>query len=240
VDTANANAYCSGTLIAPKVFLTAAHCGEEGERVYVTFDEVVTDSSKLIRGTFHGDPEYSWRQSDPHDIAVVVFSTPSRGITPALLPTAGQFDTLQKNQQFTAVGYGREEPVNQPGGPVLADPNVRQYAVSSLNAVNPSWLRLSQNQATGDGGACYGDSGGPNFLGAGRDETQIIAGITITGDSLCKATNVIYRLDTESARSFLSQYVAVPGMSAAHKTNADKDHPKRRRDRDQRDRAQRR
>ena len=86
----------------------------------------------------------------------------------------------------------------------------RDYAVSALNAVGPSYLRLSQNPATGDGGTCYGDSGGPNFLGAGSTQTDIIAGITITGDALCKLTNVIYRLDTEPARDFLAQYVTLP------------------------------
>jgi secreted trypsin-like serine protease len=30
--------YCSATLISPTVFLTAAHCAEDGERVQVTFD----------------------------------------------------------------------------------------------------------------------------------------------------------------------------------------------------------
>jgi hypothetical protein len=80
-----------------------------------------------------------------------------------------------------------------------------------LNAVNSAWLRLSQNPATGDGGTCFGDSGGPNFLGAGASETAVIAGITITGDSVCRATNVIYRLDTPAAREFLmSQGIAVP------------------------------
>jgi hypothetical protein len=82
--------------------------------------------------------------------------------------------------------------------------------VASLNSINPTWLRLSQNQATGDGGACYGDSGGPNFLGAGAAETNIVAGTTITGDALCKATNVIYRTDTASARNFLSHFVSLP------------------------------
>jgi hypothetical protein len=65
----------------------------------------------------------------------------------------------------------------------------------------PGYLRLSQNSARGNGGTCYGDSGGPNFLGAGSTETDFIAGITITGDSLCKSTHVIYRFDTESARA---------------------------------------
>ncbi len=198
--------YCSGTLISPTVFLTAAHCNIGSSTVYVTFDSVYSSSSTLYTGTFYGDPQYSQRQNDPHDIAVVMFDTPITGITPAQLPTAGQFDNLAHDQAFTAVGYGGTEPVNQPGGPVISYPDIRMYAVSTLNATNPYWLRLSQNQATGDGGTCYGDSGGPNFYG----DTTVIAAITITGDSLCKATNVTYRVDTDSARTFLGQYVTLP------------------------------
>ena len=107
-----------------------------------------------------------------------------------MLPTLGQFDSLPKGQQFTAVGYGGQEAVNQPSRPVIGYLNTREYAVSTLNAVGLSYLRLSQNPATGDGGTCYGDSGSPNFLGAGSTQTDIIAGITITGDALCKSTNV--------------------------------------------------
>ncbi len=202
--------YCSGTLISPTVFLTAAHCDIGTEKVYVTFDSEYTSKSKLYTGMFYADPLYNQSQSDPHDIAVVVFDRPIKGITPAQLPTLGQFDSVDKDQQFTAVGYGGQEAVNQPGGPVIGYLDTREYAVSTFNAVGPSYLRLSQNPATGSGGTCYGDSGGPNFLGAGEEETNIIAGITITGDALCKSTNVIYRLDTESARAFLGQFVTLP------------------------------
>jgi hypothetical protein len=202
--------YCSGTLISPTVFLTAAHCDIGTSTVYVTFASVYTSKSKLYSGTFYADPEFNQSQSDPHDIAVVVFDRPIRGIEPARLPTLGQFGAVAKDQQFTAVGYGGQEAVNQPGGPVIGYLDTREYAVSTFNAVGPSYLRLSQNPATGNGGACYGDSGGPNFLGAGSTETNIIAGITITGDALCKSTNVIYRLDTESARAFLDDFVALP------------------------------
>ena len=79
-------------------------------------------------------------------------------------------------------------------------------ATGTLNSTNPSWLRISMNPSTGNGGTCYGDSGGPNFLGT----TQIIAAITITGDAVCRSTNVVYRLDTQSARTFLGQYVTLP------------------------------
>ncbi len=202
--------YCSGTLISPTVFLTAAHCNVGTSRVSVTFDSAYSSKSKLYAGTYYFDPQYNQAQSDTHDIAVVVFDKPVTGIAPARLPQAGQLDSLSVNQKFTAVGYGGQEPVNQPGGPVIAYLDTREYAVSSLDAVNPAWLRLSQNQATGDGGTCYGDSGGPNFLGAGATETNIVAGTTITGDVFCKATNVIYRTDTPSARNFLSGFVALP------------------------------
>ena len=62
------------------------------------------------------------------------------------------------------------------------------------------------NASTGNGGTCYGDSGGPNFLG----DTGVIAAITITDDAVCRSTNVVYRLDTPSARAFLYDHVTLP------------------------------
>jgi secreted trypsin-like serine protease len=198
--------YCSGTLISPTVFLTAAHCGEDGERVGVTFDTAYQAGDKVYYGTFEADPLYSQSQSDPHDIAVVVFDKPIRGITPAKLPTADSLSNLSGSQTFTSVGYGAYEVTKGPGGHQYLYNDVRMVATGTLNSTNPSWLRISMNPSTGNGGTCYGDSGGPNFLGT----TQIIAAITITGDAVCRSTNVVYRLDTESARAFLAQYVALP------------------------------
>ena len=198
--------YCSGTLISPTVFLTAAHCAEDGERVAVTFDPAYQDGDKVYTGTFHADPAYNQSQSDPHDIAVVVFDKPVKGITPATLPEAGSLSGLSASQTFTSVGYGAYEVTRGPGGHQYLYDDVRMVATGTLNAVNPSWLRISMNPATGDGGTCYGDSGGPNFLG----DTDVIAAITITGDAICRSTNVDYRLDTASARSFLDDYVTLP------------------------------
>ena len=198
--------YCSGTLISPTVFLTAAHCGEDGERVAVTFDTAYQEGDKLYYGTFEADPLYNQSQSDPHDIAVVVLDQPVRGITPAELPEADSLSNLSGSQTFTSVGYGAYEVTKGPGGHQYLYNDVRMVATGTLNSTNPSWLRISMNPSTGNGGTCYGDSGGPNFLG----DTDVIAAITITGDAVCRSTNVVYRLDTESARTFLSQYVALP------------------------------
>ena len=197
--------YCSGTLISPTVFLTAAHCAE-GDRVRVTFSSAYQDGDKVYAGTWHADPAYNQSQSDPHDIAVVVLDREIKGITPARLPTAGSLANLAGSQQFTSVGYGAYEVTKGPGGHQYLYNDVRGVATGTLNSITQSWLKISMNPSHGDGGTCYGDSGGPNFLGT----TNVVAATTITGDSVCRSTNVDYRLDTPSARGFLAPDVALP------------------------------
>src|SRR5215208_6162035 len=198
--------YCSGTLISPTVFLTAAHCDEGTATVTVTFDPDYKAGDKTYTGTWHADPLYTWQQSDPHDIAVVVFDKPIKDIVPARLPAADSLSNLSGSQQFTSVGYGAYEVTNSPGGHQYLYNDVRMVATGTLNSINPAWLRISMNPTTGNGGTCYGDSGGPNFLGT----TDIVAATTITGDAICRSTNVTYRLDTASARAFLAQFVTLP------------------------------
>ena len=201
---------CSGTLISPTVFLTAEHCDEGVSRVAVTFDSSYAyPTGTTYWGTWHGDPNYNKTNSNPQDLAVVVLDNPVTGIQPARLPAAGSLSGLTGSQRFTSVGYGAQSVTSGKGGKTFHYADVRYVATGTLNAVTPSWLRISQNASTGNGGTCYGDSGGPNFLGAGASETNIVAGTTISGDTPCRSTNVDYRLDTPSARSFLGQFVSL-------------------------------
>ena len=222
---------CSGTLIAPNVFLTASHCTAYYEQelvpagygVAVSFDSAIpfgdltSKSTKLVAVTrVVTNPNYNQAQSDSQDIAVLLLdSRQTRGLTPAALPPAGLFDTLAaqnglKNAIFTAVGYGLQNRVTGGGVPYFQDMNPipRMYAFSSFNSLNGGYIRLSQNPSTGDGGTCFGDSGGPNFFT--YNGRRVIGAITITGDSVCRSTNVDYRLDIESARAFLAAFVTLP------------------------------
>lgn len=209
-------AFCTGTLISPTVMLTAAHCNPGVAQVKVTFESAVQNAAVMYVGRYSAHPNYRAGQNDPHDIAVIVFDQPIPGITPARLPTLGLFDTLKSNgmlaaTRYTAVGFGgQERTFDDKGKPYIAYEDKRENAVSSFGALNPAWLRLNQNSATGNAGTCFGDSGGPNFLGSGSAETTVIAGTTITGDTQCVQSNVVYRLDTESARSFLKDFVTLP------------------------------
>jgi hypothetical protein len=169
----------------------------------------------LVAASRHvGNPQFgSGGASDTHDIAVVLLAQAPAGITPARLPAAGLLDQLKAAHQldaqtFTPVGYGtvRED---KTGGPhSLFFDGVRRYALQHALNLEKAWLLLSMNPSTGNGGTCYGDSGGPHFLDGVN--SNLIASITITGDAWCRATDKTYRLDTASARDFLDDFVALP------------------------------
>jgi hypothetical protein len=162
------------------------------------------------------NPGFNQSQSDPGDVAVLlVEARDTRGIPNATLPTAGLLDQLSaqnglKNAVFTPVGYGLQNRVMGGGPPFFQDlnPVPRMFAFSSFNSIGGAFLRLSQNPSTGNGGTCFGDSGGPNFLN--HNGQRVLAAITITGDSVCRSTNTTYRLDIDSARNFLAPFVALP------------------------------
>jgi hypothetical protein len=207
-------AYCSGTLISPTVFVTAAHCGDPGQTTArVSFSSHYQAGDKIYAGRYVPDPRYGGAQSDPHDIAVVVFDKAIPNITPANLPAAGLLDRLKadgslQTATFTSAGYGSLAPTNGPGGKTYTYTDTRNQASGSLNSLTNAWLRLSQNPSTGNGGTCYGDSGGPDFLGG--PTSNLLVATTITGDTACRSTNVDYRLDTVPARQFLGQFVTLP------------------------------
>jgi secreted trypsin-like serine protease len=224
---------CSGTMITPNVFLTAAHCtsfytqelAPEGDVAYVSLDQSIpfgalTSSKTELLSVAHvvSNPNYNQAQSDSGDIGVLILDRNVRGVTPATLPSCGLLDQLAaqnglKTATFTNAGYGVQNRVVGGGVPFFQDlnPVPRMFSFSSFNSLNGGYMRLSQNNSTGNGGTCFGDSGGPNFLTLNGQ--QLIVSITITGDTACRSTNVVYRLDTVSAQGFLASVNAAFGTS---------------------------
>ena len=216
---------CSGTLIAPYIFLTAGHCtawagtlGTTGDtNVRVNFAQNALDFSnastyrEVERVMTHPDFAW-WPASDRHDVGVLILKEPVLDRTPAELPELGLLDQLKKQkklrqgseeQDFVVVGYGAtlHWPPSPPDPRYTYD-DTRQFAESEYQALLPAWLRMSQNQATGDGGTSYGDSGGPAFLTVGGAE--FLVGITSWGDVPCVSSGFNYRTDIPQTQIFLA------------------------------------
>lgn len=219
---------CSGTLIAEDVFLTASHCtvgldglleAFPGTQVLVTFDPTISEGGTFFTGEWFTNPDYNGFQgkggsSDPGDVAVIVLDA-APGITPASLPAAGMLDQLKadhvlKDTRFTAVGYGTIRETNRTGFQGILDNLDRNRAEQGYHSLTKAWLTLPMTPSNGNGGTCYGDSGGPHFIHLDGVETDIVASITVLGDAPCKASDKTYRMDTDSARNFLNDFVDVP------------------------------
>ena len=219
--------FCSGTLISPTVFVTASHCMAglpSDAQVYVSMEQVwpggVADD--LRPATAHLNPLHKSSNGTDlynNDVSVLTLAQPVTGVAYAQLPTLGLLDQLQaagtlRDQTFTVVGYGTGAKTVTTGkaagggnaGPTFTDTNQREMATLGFNALNPEVLREDQKASFGFGGAGYGDSGGPTFLGT----SSTILGVTSTGDIPCYSTNTAYRLDTAVARAFLGQFVTLP------------------------------
>lgn len=161
-------------------------------------------------------PRYNWGPtSDPHDIAAIILEEPT-DIVPMAVAELGELEDLRKpgvprngdnREPFTVVGYGASFVDAPPFDIEYLDR--RQYADSSFQGLLDAWLRVSQNQARGDEGTCFGDSGGPILRDVGGEE--IVVGVTSWGDSACAAAGFYYRVDTAESLAFIADVVDAAG-----------------------------
>lgn len=213
-DDANGNPLwrCSGTLISPTLFLTAGHCTEAPAARATIWFEADVDAGRPANGYPFGGPTsvdgttYTHPQYNPNafylfDLGVVVLDTPVYMSEYGALPQLNQLDQLktQRGKQdvtFTAVGYGLQKSFPDAASWKNVANRVRMVAYPKLVQINvPGYggdfsLLLSNNANTG--GTCFGDSGGPNFLG----NSNVIAGVTSFGkNGNCAGTGGVYRVD---------------------------------------------
>jgi secreted trypsin-like serine protease len=146
-------------------------------------------------------PEYYNFAWFTHDLGVVVLDEPYNMSVYGVLPQLDQLDSMKTKRgkqdvTFTSVGYGLQKSFPDAASWKDVAEKVRMVAYPHLIQINtPGFtgdfsILLSNNTATG--GTCYGDSGGPNFIG----KSNVIAGVTSYGlNWTCGGTGGVYRVD---------------------------------------------
>ena len=197
---------CSGTLLSSTLYLTAGHCTEPpAAHVEIWFDADVESGipdngyplTGDVGGTPYVHPDYNPAAFFLYDLGVVVLDSPMPMSEYGVLPELDELDVLARRRgrqdvTFTAVGYGLQQ-IN----PVFVESErVRMLARPHLLQINsPGFtgdysILLSNNHSTG--GTCFGDSGGPNFIG----DSNVVGGVTSFGiNGNCAGTGGVYRVD---------------------------------------------
>ncbi len=183
--------YCSGSLLAKNLVLTAAHCIDPSMTTYIVFSTDTnidpTDLKKVARlvDDYILHPEYNddFRipSKDPkaqprssNDIAVLHYegSTPSNYRPVKLLKDYRQ---LREGTVVTVAGYGiafDEDAIADAKKPrtskeIAEQPDtsgvgkLRSAEVTLMGSLNPTEMVFDQSKGSG---ACQGDSGGPAYL----------------------------------------------------------------------------
>jgi V8-like Glu-specific endopeptidase len=200
---------CSGTLLSPTLFLTAGHCTEApAAHAEIWFAADVESGIPANGYPYKGDvggTTYTHPQYDPnafylYDLGVVVLDQPMKVGKYGALPKQDQLDKLATERgtqdvTFTAVGYGLQESFPDAASWQENNQRVRMLATPQLLQINTGFtgdgsLLLSNNANTG--GTCFGDSGGPNFIG----NSNVVGGVTSFGiNGNCAGTGGVYRVD---------------------------------------------
>jgi hypothetical protein len=173
VETADAE--CTGTLIGPRVLLTAAHCTLAGHGWVRRGGEAWP--VRLARSALF--------RSRGHDLGVGILRTPLPGARYATVGVG-----VAPGDRLELLGFGCTRPAGVPGALHRGLSRVVRVAGSRI-----------LSRAPGGGALCYGDSGGPAYVTgpAGRR----LVGIHAAGD--IRAWNLDIRLDAPESREFLRQ-----------------------------------
>ena len=183
---------CSGTLVAPGVLLTAAHCllapPDPTVRFSVSFapsiDQNNIDPASLIPAKPVMDPQFqNCDCPDPHDIGVLLFDPAAAArIKPVKLPKLGVLDKLVAKRQKKDAHDAIHSRVGKPGhryGNGNSDKKLKfghgdfvdvGYGITDINAWDPGTRR-----ATASGDSVLDD----NFLTLSQDVSRGFGGTCI-------------------------------------------------------------
>jgi secreted trypsin-like serine protease len=194
---------CTGTLINPRIVLTAAHCIYSTGLLYVKYgaDQLDDDIKIYEVSASWRNPRFSERQA-VNDVGLLLLTNPIEGARVTSLPAKSSMVKVQSNRsvKYEIVGWGADQ--NGDSATYL-----KRAAVDDQTAFakkikawapwrNDVWFAVGKYNSKEKvfAGSCNGDSGGPLF--ANLNGSSYLVGVTSWGAEDCElgAPSVYVRL----------------------------------------------
>jgi secreted trypsin-like serine protease len=165
---------CTGTLVAPNLVVTAAHCHLEddcAQRVMLGFDTSPAAGGRVLRvSAVHVHPDYV--EDGPNDLAALVLERDARIAPPRALATQEQVEAAPV---VRLVGFGFTDIWGSRGYGIKREVDVPRASDDPAFGADPALEFVAGSPAL-ERDSCNGDSGGPAYVE--HDGGWLLAGST--------------------------------------------------------------